>query len=57
LTNTFQIGGVYKIDERWFVDGSITKTPLSTRNTLSTGQTLDIKLNPIGVSLGVGMRF
>jgi outer membrane protein len=39
------------------VDGSITKTPLKTRNTLSTGQTLDITLNPIGISLGVGMRY
>jgi outer membrane protein len=54
---TFQIGGTYKIDERWFMDGAITKTPLKTRNTLSTGQTLDITLNPIGVSLGMGMRF
>ena len=57
FASTFQIGGTYKIDERWFVDASVTKTPLSTRNTLSTGQTLDIKLNPIGISLGVGMRF
>jgi hypothetical protein len=24
---------------------------------LSTGQTLDITLNPIGISLGVGMRY
>ena len=54
---TYQMGGTYKIDERWFVDGALTKTPLKTRNTLSTGQTLDITLNPIGVSLGVGMRF
>jgi outer membrane protein len=54
---TFQFGGSYKIDERWFVDGAISKTPLKTRNTLSTGQTLDIELNPIGISLGVGMRF
>ena len=57
LAATLQVGASYKIDERWFVDGSITKTPLKTRNTLSTGQTLDITLNPIGVSLGVGMRF
>ena len=54
---TLQVGASYKIDERWFVDGSITKTPLKTRNTLSTGQTLDITLNPIGISLGVGMRY
>jgi outer membrane protein len=57
LAATLQVGASYKIDERWFVDGSITKTPLKTRNTLSTGQTLDITLNPIGISLGVGMRY
>ena len=57
LAATMQVGASYKIDERWFVHGSITKTPLKTRNTLSTGQTLDITLNPIGVSLGVGMKF
>ena len=57
LAATLQLGGTYKIDERWFVDGAITKTPLKTRNTLSTGQTLDITLNPVGISLGVGMRF
>ena len=57
LAATMQMGASYKIDERWFVDGAITKTPLKTRNTLSTGQTLDISLNPIGISLGVGMRY
>jgi outer membrane protein len=57
LAATMQMGASYKIDERWFVDGAITKTPLKTRNTLSTGQTLDITLNPIGISLGVGMRY
>jgi outer membrane protein len=57
LAATMQLGGTYKIDDRWFVDGAITKTPLKTRNTLSTGQTLDITLNPVGISLGVGMRF
>lgn len=57
LAGTAQVGGSYKIDERWFVDAALTKTPLSTRNTLSTGQTLDIKLNPLGISVGVGMRF
>jgi outer membrane protein len=57
FATTLQFGGSYKIDERWFVDAAITKTPLKTRNTLSTGQTLDIALNPIGISLGVGMRY
>jgi outer membrane protein len=57
FATTMQFGGSYKIDERWFVDAAITKTPLKTRNTLSSGQTLDIALNPIGISLGVGMRY
>lgn len=57
LAATMQVGASYKIDERWFVDGAFTRTPLKTRNTLSTGQTLDITLNPIGISLGVGMRY
>ena len=57
LAATLQVGASYKIDERWFIDGAITKTPLKTRNTLSTGQTLDITLNPIGISLGIGRLF
>jgi outer membrane protein len=54
---TLQVGASYKIDERWFVDGAFSKTPLKTLTTLSTGQTLDMTLNPIGISLGVGMRY
>lgn len=54
---TPQLGLVGRINERWFFDVSVAKTYLKTRNTLSTGQTLDIKLDPVTVSLGVGMRF
>jgi outer membrane protein len=54
---TFQAGVTARINETWFVDASLSKTFLKTRNTLSTGQTLDIKLDPVTVSLGVGMRF
>lgn len=54
---TPQVGLVGRINERWFFDVSVAKTYLKTRNTLSTGQTLDIKLDPVTVSLGVGMRF
>jgi outer membrane protein len=54
---TPQLGLVGRINERWFFDVSVAKTYLKTRNTLSTGQTLDIKLDPVSVSLGVGMRF
>lgn len=52
-----QLGLVGRINEQWFFDVSVAKTFLKTRNTLSTGQTLDIKLDPVSVSLGVGMRF
>lgn len=54
---TFQIGATARINDTWLVDASLSKTFLKTRNTLSTGQTLDIKLDPVTVSLGVGMRF
>ena len=54
---TFQVGVTARINDTWFVDASLSKTLLKTRNTLSTGQTLDIKLDPVTVSVGVGMRF
>lgn len=54
---TPQIGVVARINDQWFVDASLSKTFLKTRNTLSTGQTLDITLDPVTVSVGVGMRF
>jgi outer membrane protein len=57
LALTLQVGASLAINDRWFVDGMVAKTFLKTRNTLSTGQTLDIKLDPWTVSLAVGMRF
>jgi len=50
-------GGVFSINDRWFVDATIVKTYLKTRTTLSTSQTLDIKLDPVTVSFGLGYRF
>lgn len=54
---TVQVGAAFAIDKNWFVDARYTYTPLSTRNTLSTGQTLDIKLDPSSVSLAIGYKF
>ncbi len=54
---TAQVGLAARINDTWFVDASLSKTFLKTRNTLSTGQTLDIKLDPVTVSVAVGMRF
>ena len=54
---TFQAGVTARLNDTWFVEACLSKTFLKTRNTLSTGQTLDIQLDPVSVSLAVGMRF
>lgn len=54
---TVQLGASFVIDKRWFVDASVTRTFLKTRATLSTGQTLDIKVDPNSYSLAVGYTF
>jgi outer membrane protein len=54
---TFQVGLVYNINARWFVDGNFSKTFLKTKVTFSSGQTQDMKLDPQAVTLGVGYKF
>lgn len=54
---TFQIGAVYNINKRWFVDANISKTFLKTKVTFSSGQTQDMKLDPQAVTLAVGYKF
>jgi outer membrane protein len=54
---SLQLGASVQIGGGWFVDANYTYTPLSTRTTLSTGQTLDAKLDPSSVSLTVGIKF
>ena len=55
--STFQIGISTRIHDTWFVDASLAKTFLKTRAVLSTGQALNIKFDPVTVSLSVGTRF
>jgi outer membrane protein len=57
LAPTIQLGLAYDLNARWYLDGSYTKTFLKTRATMSTGQTLDTKLNPDGFTLQVGYKF
>ncbi len=52
-----QLGASIQLTGGWFVDANYTYTPLSTRTSLSSGQTLDAKLDPSSVSLTVGMKF
>ncbi len=54
---TVQLGASYNINEKWYLDASYTKTFLKTTGTLSTGQTLNAKLDPSGLTLQVGYKF
>ena len=54
---SYQIGGTVKINEQWFVDATVIKTMLKTKVHFSTGQTQDIRLDPLAVSVSVGYNF
>ncbi len=54
---TPQIGFVYNINERWFVNASYYKSFLKTKAHLSTGQSISVKLNPDVVSFDIGYKF
>ena len=57
FAGTLQAGASYSFSERWFVDANLTHTFLKTRATLSTGQTLDAKVDPDSYSVSVGYTF
>ncbi len=57
FTVTAQVGGTYAIDNHWFLDGFFNYTPLKTKTTLSTGQSMDITLDPTSYGLAVGYKF
>jgi len=57
LAPTLIVGGVYSINERWFLEGTVGKTFLKNRTTLSSGQTITTRLNPTMAALSVGYRF
>ena len=51
------LGVSYMINERWFVDAQYAKSFLKSKATLSTGQTIEAKINPNVYRLAVGVRF
>jgi len=57
LTVSYQVGATWAFNERWFADVAVVKTPLKTTAHFTTGQTQDIKLNPLAVSVGIGYKF
>lgn len=54
---TPQVGFVWNFNERWFVDAAYYKSFLKTTTHLSSGQTINIKLNPNVFAVGIGYRF
>lgn len=54
---TVQLGAAFAVNDRWFVDANYTMTRLTATNTLSTGQTLESKVDPTSMSLSVGYKF
>ncbi|MBQ0930015.1 OmpW family protein [Ideonella sp. 4Y16] len=57
LTFTAQLGLSAVLTDQLGLDVAVMTTPLKTRATLSTGQTLDAKVNPTSFSVGLTMRF
>ncbi len=57
FTVTPQIGLTYAINDKLFVDVFYSKSMLQTRNTFSTGQTLDITLDPASYGFTIGTKF
>jgi outer membrane protein len=57
IAGSLQVGSTLAFNERWFADVAVVKTFLKTKATFSTGQTQDIKLDPIAVSIGIGYKF
>lgn len=52
-----QAGLTYRIDDRWGLDASVIKTFIKTTSHLSTGQSIDTKLDPLAVGVSVSYRF
>jgi outer membrane protein len=52
-----QLGVSFQINDQWYVDGSVIKTFLKNKTTLSTGQSIETKLDPVSTNLSVGYRF
>jgi outer membrane protein len=52
-----QVGLTYQINPHWFIDASIVKTFLKTTDTLSTGQKIDVKLDPLSINASLAYRF
>ncbi|HAT30071.1 MAG TPA: hypothetical protein DCW29_04240 [Janthinobacterium sp.] len=54
---SFQVGSTLRINDHWFANVAVVKTYLKTKAHFSTGQTQDIRLDPLAVGVGIGYVF
>lgn len=52
-----QVGIALPLGGRWVLDASIIKTFLKSTAKLSTGQSVDVKIDPLSVNVSIGYRF
>lgn len=52
-----QAGLTYAINDQWFADLAVSKTYLKTTAHFSTGQKIDVRPDPLAVSVALGYRF
>ena len=52
-----QLGVTYNFGGKWFLDSSIVPMRLKSTAHLSTGQKVDVRVNPILVNLAIGVHF
>lgn len=57
LAPTVQLGAIFNLNEKWYVEAAYSKTLLKTRGTLTTGQTIDVKFDPSAYSFQIGYKF
>jgi outer membrane protein len=57
IAPVIQLGAIYNINEKWFVNAHYAKTFVTADTKFSTGQTQSIKLNPDALSIAVGYKF
>lgn len=54
---TLKVGASWKFAPKWFAEVAVVKTIVKTTAHLSTGQSIDVRLNPTSMTLGVGYAF
>lgn len=54
---TAQVGITYDLSSSWFLDGSVVAMRVKTAAHLSTGQSVNVSVNPLAVNAAIGYRF